>query len=247
MKVFPQDIVSTGRVALLACVDVGLVFYLFPLETTPDTAKMMFGGKLTFVSILLAAGTFQYRYFYEEHALKLFQELSPWLSTFNAISQSIDKVAETVSRDAEALKAVRPINPQLLHEIRTVRKRLKEAENYRRQVAPELQHAQRHFSIALSMLCGVSSSLLLSLFADFLYFTVSRQAVLLAFSFGGFAVALLLFASLIAYYAIAVKRHLDLTQKHVRSFTDTSLFAPERERQNLSAASDNPARKDEHS
>lgn len=227
MRIFPQDVASTARTSLLASILVSLIFWQFPFETSAATAEMMFGGKLTFVSILLAAGTFQYRYFYEELFLKMKRELFPWLEGWSALAQSIDKAQEVALEAEKAMIRVRPIKTEeILQWFLSERQKLKDAEKYRQELAPKLQSDYGHFLTALSLQFGVGSGLLVSLFADFLYFTVSKQPLFLAFSFGGFGVALLTFTGLIVYYARAVRRQLDAAQSDIKMFASTPLTPP---------------------
>lgn len=149
------------------------------------------------------------------------------LEGWSALAQSIDKAEEVALEREQAMATVRPIKyGETRQWFESQRQKLKDAEKNRQEVAPKLQSDYDQLLTALSLQFGVGSALLVSLFADFLYFALSKQSLFLAFSFGGFAVALLTFTGLIICYARVVRRQFDSAQSDIKVFASTPLAPP---------------------
>lgn len=189
------EFISLG---LLLTLLLSISWWWSDLPLIPDDTWTLFGAKLTFLSIMLAAGWFQYQYFYGEF-VRFYGEFVPAWERQSADRKIADEVDRMVLVAAQAGLMTKEV-AQAGEQVRRTREMLQAADEGRQRALEVMERAWEHYEVSLSLLFGVGSSLLVSLLVDLVEHTTVTGRALVALSYGSFVIALLMFVGLMVYY-----------------------------------------------
>lgn len=204
------------RLGLLLTTLVSTLWWLSPLPLAPDPTWTLFGAKLTFLSIMMAVGWWQYQYFYEEFR-DFYQKIAPAWDGWVALMKSTDELDELVSR-AERAGITTAEARAARDQVRRDRERLQGIEKNRQEVLAVTDENLNHYQTAISLLFGVGFTLLVSLVADLIDRTVATHRAVVAVSFGGFVIALIMFVCLMVYYLWVVSSQMRTIRKGAEKY-----------------------------
>jgi len=186
-----------------------LGWFPFPLNTV---TWGLFGSKLTFLSILLAAGFFQYGYFYKVF-LEVFNERVPEWESWDRLKNAMESMEDTI----EQLQKITPLQP-LYKKMAKDRLNLKFEQLKRPEVVARLRRDIDQFSAALSLQFGIASCLFLSLGADLIDRVLVAHRVWIALSFGSLFSSLFVFVVMAIYYGRVVIVQLRGMEETIKKF-----------------------------
>ena len=216
------EIIPFSRLCIGASLLTALALWISPISLPHEVGRDLLGEKMTFLSIMLAAGFFQYGYFYETFS-KVYKEWVPnwegWLA-LKQVTENREKVAEVAY---ENKMDTLPLNlresiARLNLQVTLDKKRLEEADEIKVRVLNGFREDVDHFLKALSIQFGIGSCLLLSVFADIGFPFGRFSRLLAAASFTSLLVSLILFAVMLIYYAGVVKRQFGLLRNTAEQY-----------------------------